>query len=127
VILDETFSKEPLGPAVPHGDEQWFDIVKTVAWVLVNAEELGVTSGNVEEMKGSNDPNIMRMLGTEGSFGQEDLGLSNDFAANVIAKIGNYGEIYDRYMGPDGQSFVLDRGLNRLWTDGGLIYAPPLR
>jgi general L-amino acid transport system substrate-binding protein len=127
VILDETLSKEPLGPAVPHGDEQWFDIVKTVAWVLINAEELGVTSQNVEEMKGSTDPNIMRMLGVEGSFGQEDLGLSNDFAANVIAKIGNYGEIYDRYMGPEGQSFVLDRGVNRLWTDGGLIFAPPLR
>jgi general L-amino acid transport system substrate-binding protein len=127
VILDETLSKEPLGPAVPHGDEQWFDIVKTVAWVLINAEELGVTSQNVEEMKGSTDPNIMRMLGVEGSFGQEDLGLSNDFAANVIAKIGNYGEIYDRYMGPEGKSFVLDRGVNKLWTDGGLIFAPPLR
>jgi general L-amino acid transport system substrate-binding protein len=127
VILDETFSKEPLTPAVPHGDEQWFDIVKTVAWVLINAEELGVTSQNVEEMKGSSDPNIMRMLGVEGSFGQEDLGLANDFAANVIAKIGNYGEIYDRYMGPQGKSFVLDRGMNKLWSDGGLIYAPPLR
>jgi len=127
VILDETFSKEPLTPAVPHGDEQWFDIVKSVAWVLINAEELGVTSQNVEEMKSSADPNIMRMLGVEGSFGQEDLGLANDFAANVIAKIGNYGEIYDRYMGPEGKSFVLDRGLNRLWSDGGLIYAPPLR
>jgi general L-amino acid transport system substrate-binding protein len=127
VILDETLSKEPLGPAVPHGDEQWFDIVKAVAWVLINAEEQGVSSQNVEEMKGSTDPNIMRMLGVEGSFGQEDLGLANDFAANVIAKIGNYGEIYDRYMGPQGKSFVLDRGFNKLWTDGGLIFAPPLR
>jgi general L-amino acid transport system substrate-binding protein len=127
VILDETLSKEPLGPAVPHGDEQWFDIVKTVAWVLINAEELGVTSQNIEEMKGSNDPNIMRLLGVEGSFGQADLGLANDFAANVIAKVGNYSEIYDRYMGPQGKSFVLDRGINKLWTDGGLIFAPPLR
>jgi general L-amino acid transport system substrate-binding protein len=127
VILDETLSKEPLTPAVPHGDEQWFDTVKMVTWVLINAEELGVTSQNVEEMKGSTDPNIMRMLGVEGSFGQEDLGLANDFAANVIAKIGNYGEVYDRYMGPDGKSFTLDRGMNKLWSDGGLIYAPPLR
>jgi general L-amino acid transport system substrate-binding protein len=66
-------------------------------------------------------------LGVEGSFGQEDLGLATDFAANVIQKMGNYGEIYDRYMGPNGESFTMDRGLNRLWTDGGLMYAPPLR
>jgi general L-amino acid transport system substrate-binding protein len=88
--------------------------------------KLGVTSWNVEEMKGR-QRSQHHAHGYRRLFGQEDLGLSNDFAANVIAKIGNYGEIYDRYMGPDGQSFVLDRGLNRLWTDGGLIYAPPLR
>jgi general L-amino acid transport system substrate-binding protein len=126
-IMEITFSKEPLGPAVPHGDDQWFDIVKTTAFVLINAEELGVNSQNVDEMMQSNDPSIKRLLGVEGSFGQADLGLSNDFAANVIRKIGNYGEIYDRYMGPNGLSFVLERDLNKLWTEGGLIYAPPLR
>lgn len=127
VILDVTMSKEPLTPAVPTGDDQWFDIVKTVVYVLVNAEELGITSENVDEMMGSSNPAILRMLGVEGSFGQEDLGLDLDFAANVIRAVGNYGEIYDRYMGPDGAAFSLPRGPNKLWTDGGLIYAPPLR
>lgn len=127
VILDVTMSKEPLTPAVPAGDDQWFDLVKTVMWTLINAEELGVTSQNVDEMKSSENVTVRRMLGAEGTFGQEDLGLSADFAANVIKGVGNYGEIYDRYMGPSGKSFTLDRGLNNLWTNGGLIYAPPLR
>jgi len=127
LIMDITMSKEPLTPAVPSGDDQWFDVVKTVMWVLINAEELGVTSQNVDEMMNSDNILIRRMLGVEGSFGQEDLGLSNDFAANVIRAVGNYGEIYDRYMGPNGDAFTLPRGLNKLWTDGGLIYAPPLR
>lgn len=127
VILEITMSKEPLAPAVPAGDDQWFDLVKTVLWVLINAEEMGVTSQNVEEMKNSPSLPVRRMLGVEGSFGQEDLGLSKDFAVNVIKAVGNYGEIYDRYMGPNGLSFTLDRGLNNLWTNGGLIYAPPLR
>jgi len=127
VILDVTMSKEPLTPAVPSGDSQWKDTVQTVLWVLINAEELGVTSQNVAEMKGSDNVVIKRMLGVEGSFGQEDLGLAPDFAANVISTVGNYGEIYDRYMGPNGLSFTLDRGLNNLWTNGGLLYAPPLR
>jgi len=126
-IMDVTMSKEPLTPTVPQGDDQWFDIVKTVAFVLINAEELGVTSANVDEMLKSKDPSITRMLGVEGSFGQADLGLSNDFAANIIRKVGNYGEMYDRYMGPEGLAFTLDRGLNKLWSNGGLIYAPPLR
>jgi len=126
-IMDVTMSKEPLTPAVPHGDDQWFDIVKTVAFVLINAEELGVTSANVDEMLKSENPEVKRMLGVEGSFGQADLGLSNDFAANIIREIGNYGEMYDRYMGSEGLAFTLDRGLNKLWKDGGLIYAPPLR
>jgi general L-amino acid transport system substrate-binding protein len=127
VILDVTMSKEPLTPAVPSGDSQWKDLVQTVLWVLINAEELGVNSQNVAEMKGSDNVVIKRMLGVEGSFGQEDLGLAPDFAANVISAVGNYGEIYDRYMGPNGLSFTLDRGLNNLWTNGGLLYAPPLR
>lgn len=127
VIMDLTMSKEPLTPAVPAGDDQWFDLVKTVMWVLINAEELSITSQNVEEMKGSENVVIRRMLGGEGSFGQEDLGLDLDFAVDVIKAVGNYGEIYDRYMGPNGKSFTLDRGLNNLWYNGGLIYAPPLR
>lgn len=126
-ILDITISKEPLTSAVPHGDDQWFDLVKTVIEVLINAEELGVNSGNVDEMMTSDVVEVRRLLGQEGEFGQADLGLDADFAANVIREIGNYGEIYDRYMGPEGDAFTLDRGLNRLWTEGGLIYAPPLR
>jgi general L-amino acid transport system substrate-binding protein len=127
MIMDVTMSKEPLTPAVPAGDDQWFDLVKTVAYVLINAEELGVTSANVDEMMGSDNPSIKRILGIEGEFGQADLGLDADFAANIIRTMGNYGEIYDRYMGPNGDAFELPRGPNRLWTDGGLIYAPPLR
>lgn len=126
-ILDITISKEPLTPAVPHGDDQWFDVVKTVLMVLVNAEELGITSENVDDMMDSENIEVLRLLGQEGEFGQSDLGLDQDFAANVIRTVGNYGEIYDRYMGPDGDAFTLDRGLNRLWTDGGILYAPPLR
>ena len=127
MVMDVTMSKEPLTPVVPTGDDQWFDLVKAVAYVLINAEELGITSQNVDEMMGSDDPSIKRLLGVEGEFGQADLGLSADFAANVIRTMGNYGEVYDRYMGPDGDAFTLPRGPNKLWSDGGLIYAPPLR
>jgi general L-amino acid transport system substrate-binding protein len=127
MIMDVTMSKEPLTPAVPSGDDQWFDIVKVVSYVLINAEELGVTSANVDEMMSSNSPAIKRLLGVEGEFGQADLDLEADFAANVIRAVGNYGEIYDRYMGPEGDAFSLNRDLNKLWSDGGLIYAPPIR
>lgn len=126
-ILDVTISEEPLTPAVPHGDDQWFDVVKLVYMVLVNAERMGVTSENVDEMMSSDIIEIRRMLGQEGEFGQSDVGLDADFAANVIREVGNYGEIYDRYMGPDGVSFTLPRGPNTLWTEGGQLYAPPLR
>ncbi len=127
IIMDVTMSKEPLTPAVPTGDDKWFDVVKTVMWVLINAEELGITADNVDEMMASDNIPTLRLLGVEGSFGQEDLGLSTDFAANVIRAVGNYGEIYDRYMGPDGDAFELPRGPNKLWSDGGLMYAPPAR
>ncbi len=126
-IMDVTMSKEPLTPAVPSGDDKWFDVVKTVFYVLINAEELGVTSENVDEMMSSDNVEVLRLLGLEGSFGQEDLGLAPDFAANVIRAVGNYGEIYDRYMGPEGMAFTLPRGPNNLWTNGGVLYAPPLR
>ena len=127
VILPETISKEPLTPVVPHGDDQWFDLVKTVMYVLINAEELGVTQSNVEAMRSSDDAAVRRMLGEEGEFGQADMGLAADFAVDVIKGVGNYGEIYGRYFGPRGEAFMLPRGTNNLWSNGGLIYAPPLR
>jgi general L-amino acid transport system substrate-binding protein len=127
IILDVTMSKEPLTPAVPTGSGKWFDVVKMVMFTLINAEELGITSENVAEMMSSDNIPTKRLLGVEGSFGQEDLGLVTGFGANVIGTVGNYGEIYDRYMGPDGDAFSLPRSQNELWSNGGLIYAPPLR
>jgi general L-amino acid transport system substrate-binding protein len=124
-ILDITISKEPLTPAVPHGDDQWFDIVKSVMWGLINAEELGVTAANVDEMKNSDNANIRTLLGTESDWGNGALGLDADALAKAIKAVGNYGEIYDRYMGPDGVN--IPRGPNNLWTNGGLIYAPPIK
>ncbi len=127
IALPEIISKEPLAPLAPHGDEQWQDVVRAVMYVLINAEELGVTQENVESMKSSNSTLVLRMLGQEGEFGQKDLGLDADFAVDIIKAVGNYGEIYDRYMGPEGESFHMPRGVNQFWTDAGLIYAPPLR
>jgi general L-amino acid transport system substrate-binding protein len=129
VILPITISKEPLTPAVPTGDDQWLDIVKTVIWGLINAEEFGVTSANVDQMKSSSDANIRTMLGAEGEadWGYTALGLSPDALAKAISAVGNYGEIYDRYFGANGMAFQLDRGLNNLWTNGGLLYAPPIK
>nr|WP_163271455.1 amino acid ABC transporter substrate-binding protein [Chelativorans alearense] len=125
VVLPEIISKEPLGPVVRQGDEQWFDIVKWVHFGLLNAEELGVTQDNVDEMVNSDDPNIRRLLGTDGTFGQ-DIGLSNDWMVNVIKAVGNYGEIFERNVGPD-TPLRIQRGQNELWTKGGLQYAPPVR
>jgi general L-amino acid transport system substrate-binding protein len=127
VILDETISKEPLTPAVPAGDDQWLDIVKTVMWSLIVAEETGVTSANVEEMKSSENARVRTLLGAEADWGYSSLGLEADALANAIAAVGNYGEIYDRYFGAEGIAFTLPRGLNELWTNGGLIYAPPIQ
>lgn len=125
-ILDETMSKEPLGPLVRHGDDQWFDIVKWVVFGTIAAEEYGITSENVEEMAASSeDPVIRNLFGTEGDLGQ-GLGLDNDFMVDVISQVGNYAEIYDRNLGPD-TPFDLPRGLNALYTDGGIMYAPPFR
>jgi len=127
VILDMTISKEPLTPAVPAGDDQWLDIVKTVMWALINAEEYGVTSANVEAMKASENANVRTLLGAEGDWGYTALGLDADALAKAIGAVGNYGEIYDRYFGANGIAFSLDRGLNNLWSNGGLIYAPPVK
>ena len=123
VILDEVMSKEPLGPAVPFGDEQWFNIVKWTVYATIEAEELGITQDNVAEMASSDSPLVARLLGGEGDLG---LGLEPDWVVDVITAVGNYGEIYDRNLGP-GTPFELERGPNALWTEGGLMYAPPYR
>jgi general L-amino acid transport system substrate-binding protein len=125
VLLPEIISKEPLGPSVRQGDPQWFTIVKWVHFTLLNAEELGVTQTNVDEMATSPDPDIRRLLGTEGNFGN-GLGLTNDFAKEVIKAVGNYGEIFERNLG-SGSRLKIARGLNNLWSHGGLQYAPPIR
>lgn len=125
-ILEEVLSKEPLGPVAPLGGDAWFNIVKWVVYATIEAEEQGITSANVEEMAASStDPVIRRLLGAEGELGV-GLGLDNDWVVDVIRSVGNYGEIYDRNLGP-GTPFDLERGLNSLWTDGGLLYAPPYR
>ena len=124
-ILPEIISKEPLGPAVRQGDDQWADIVRWIYNATVTAEELGVTSSNVDSMKGSNNPEILRLLGVEGSQGEE-LGLSKDWAYQVIKQLGNYGEIFERNIGTN-TPIGLARGLNDQWNKGGLQYSPPFR
>lgn len=126
VILDLTLSKEPLGPAVRHGDDQWFDIVQWTIFATFAAEEYGITSENVEQERETNEnPEVRRLLGVEGELGSK-LGLSDDFAYNVISTVGNYAEIYDRNLGEGTPTFI-PRGLNSLYTDGGLLYSPPFR
>lgn len=125
IILPEIISKEPLGPVVRSGDTRWFNIARWVYFAWLNAEELGVTQGNVDELLGSDNPEIKRLLGVEGDFGTP-LGLSVDWAYNIVKLVGNYGESYDRNVGPD-TALGLDRGLNALWKDGGIQYAPPIR
>ncbi len=127
VVLPEIISKEPLGPSVRQGDDQWFDIVKWTLYALIQAEELGITQANVEEMKGSDNPEIKRVLGQEpeSKIG-EMLGLDNDWVAKVIAGVGNYGEMFERNIGQESP-LKIARGLNQLWTKGGIQYAPPLR
>jgi general L-amino acid transport system substrate-binding protein len=125
VILPEIISKEPLGPAVRHGDDQWFDIVKWTHFAMVNAEELGITKANVDDQKKSDNPDIKRLLGTEGKYG-EALGLSDDWAYRIIKQVGNYGEVFERNVG-QGSPLKIARGLNALWNKGGLQFAPPVR
>ena len=122
VVLPEIISKEPLGPVVRQGDDKFFNIAKWVLNALITAEELGVTSKNVAQMKGSKNPEIRRLLGVEGNLGAK-LGLPADWAAKAIMAVGNYAEMYDRNVTPLG----LARGVNRLWTKGGLLYSPPFR
>jgi general L-amino acid transport system substrate-binding protein len=125
VVLPEIISKEPLGPGVRKGDEQWADVVKWVGYALLNAEELGVTKDNVEQMMKSENPEIKRLLGVEGKFG-EGIGLSNDWVVRIVKATGNYGEIFDRNVG-DNSRLKIKRGLNALWNKGGVQYAPPIR
>lgn len=126
IILPEIISKEPLGPAVAQGDDQWADVARSVLNVLIAAEELGITQDNVAQMaKGTGNPNIDRIVGVEGDFGGM-VGLDKDWAVKAIAARGNYGEIFDRNIGPN-TPIGLARGLNAQWTDGGLMYAYPIR
>ena len=127
VVLPEIVSKEPLGPLVRHGDDEWGDIVRWTLNALVAAEELGVTSANVGELSAAagNNPEINRLLGTEGSLG-EMLGLDAAWARNAIAAVGNYGEVFEQNIG-EATPIGLSRGLNAQWTEGGLLYAPPFR
>jgi general L-amino acid transport system substrate-binding protein len=125
VILPERISKEPLGPMVRHGDEQWRDLVHWTLYAMIEAEELGITRANVEEMRRSTDPTVQRVLGVTPGFGRA-LGLSEDWAFQIIRQVGNYGEVFERTIGK-GSPIGLERGLNDLWTRGGLMYAIPLR
>jgi general L-amino acid transport system substrate-binding protein len=125
MVLPEIISKEPLGPSVRHGDDQWFDIVKWVHFAMLNAEEAGVTSKNLNEMLKSENPDIKRLLGTEGNYG-EQLGLTKDWAFRIIKHVGNYGEVFESNIG-ESTPLKMKRGLNALWTKGGLQYGPPIR
>jgi general L-amino acid transport system substrate-binding protein len=122
VILPEIISKEPLGPAVRHGDDRWFDIVKWTLFAMIEAEELGLSSKNIEQQAKNAGPSIQRFVGTSGDLGKM-LGLDNRWALNVVKQVGNYAESFDANLKPLG----FERGFNRLWNQGGLLYAPPLR
>ena len=125
VILPEVISKEPLGPVVRHGDDQWFDLVKWVLFATLNAEELGVSSKTIDEALKSKQPEIRRMLGLDGTHG-EQLGLTKDWVVRIVRHVGNYGEMFERNVGTSSK-LGISRGLNRLWTKGGIQYAPPIR
>jgi general L-amino acid transport system substrate-binding protein len=123
IILPEVHGKDPMGPVIRQGDAQWRDIVAWTVYAMMAAEEFGITSQNVDEMKKSTDADIARLLGTSGELGKM-LGLDNDWAYRVIKQVGNYGEVFERNLGK-GSPLKLDRGINKQWKDGGLIYAPP--
>lgn len=122
VILPEVISKEPLAPVVRHGDDRWFDVVKWSLFAMIEAEELGLTSKNIDQHLNSNNPSVQRFVGATGDVGKM-LGLDNRWAYNIVKQVGNYGESFDANLKPLG----FDRGINRLWTQGGLMYAPPIR
>jgi general L-amino acid transport system substrate-binding protein len=125
VVLPEVISKEPLAPAVRQGDSQWFNIVRWTHYAMLNAEEMGVTKANVDEKMKSQTPEVRRLLGVEGDFGK-GLGLTKDWAYRIVKHVGNYGESFDRNVG-ENSKLKIKRGLNNLWSKGGLQYAPPVR
>jgi general L-amino acid transport system substrate-binding protein len=125
IILPEVISKEPLGPVVRQGDDQWFNLVKWTLYALINAEEIDVKSATIDEALGSANPDMRRLVGNDGEFGQQ-LGLDKDWAVRAIRAVGNYGEIFERNVGT-GSRLSIPRGLNALWTQGGIQYAPPVR
>jgi general L-amino acid transport system substrate-binding protein len=122
VILPEIISKEPLGPAVRHGDDRWFDVVKWAMFAMIEAEEMGLTSKNIDQQAGSQNPTVQRFVGASGDIGKM-LGIDNKWSYNIVKQVGNYGESFDTNLKPLG----FERGLNRQWTQGGLMYAPPIR
>ena len=122
IILPEVISKEPLGPAVRHGDDRWFDIVKWSLYAMIEAEEMGITSKNIDQQASSKDPAVQRFIGATGDFGKM-LGVDNKWSYNIIKQVGNYGESFEANLTPLG----FERGINQLWTKGGILYAPPLR
>jgi general L-amino acid transport system substrate-binding protein len=125
VILADVISKEPLAPVVRHRDDDWLMIVKWTLFAMVNAEELGINSQNIDDALKSRKPDVMRFVGTEGEYGEE-LGLTKDWAARIVRHVGNYGEVYERNVGIDSK-LGIPRGLNQLWNAGGILYAPPIR
>ncbi|GGF74146.1 amino acid ABC transporter substrate-binding protein [Azorhizobium oxalatiphilum] len=125
IVLPEVISKEPLGPLVRHGDDQWFDLIKWTYYALLNAEELGVTQKNAEQEVNSANPEVKRLLGSDGKFG-EGIGLTPDWALRAVKLVGNYGEIFERNVGK-GSPLGIERGFNKLWTQGGLQYGMPIR
>ncbi len=125
IILPDVISKEPLGPAVRQGDDQWFNLVKWAHFAMINAEELGVGSATIDEALRSEKPAVRRLVGTEADFG-EHIGLTKDWAARIIKHVGNYDEVFERNLGT-GSKLGIPRGLNNLWSNGGIQYAPPIR
>ncbi len=125
IILPDIISKEPLGMAVRQGDDQWFNIVKWTHFAMINAEELGVTSKEVEQAMKSEKPDVKRLVGTDGAYG-EQIGLTRDWAARIVKLVGNYEEVFERNVGT-GSKLGIPRGINNLWTSGGIQYAPPIR
>jgi general L-amino acid transport system substrate-binding protein len=125
IVLPEIISKEPLGPVVRQGDEQWINVVRWTLFAMVGAEELGLTQANIGTQANTANPEVRRFIGAEGDFGK-GIGLPRDWAQQIVATVGNYGESFERNLGT-GSRIAIDRGLNRLWTQGGLQYAPPIR
>jgi general L-amino acid transport system substrate-binding protein len=125
IILPDVISKEPLAPVVRQRDDDWMMIVKWTLYAMIDAEELGVNSKNIDEALKSKKPEVMRLVGTEGTYG-EDLGLTKDWAVRIIRRVGNYGEVYDRNVGAESKLHI-PRGMNQLWNAGGIQYAPPIR